>query len=213
MKKIKVVIAIIKDNVGRVLISKRNKNKKLADYWELPGGKIEKNESEIQALKRELFEELNITNICANYKTILDYDYEHLSVKLIVYQVYKYDNKLISKEEQKLRWLNINDALKTRLLPTTYIIFNRIHLPDIYWITPYDISMEILQKNIISHIKKGIKIIQIRNKNINEINLQKIQNIYKNHSVKMLLNTTNFSIENPIIDSFDGIHLSSKKNI
>ncbi|MDH5532836.1 MAG: NUDIX domain-containing protein [Candidatus Pacebacteria bacterium] len=58
------VAALIVDENSRFLICKRSKNKKfLPGIWHFPGGKVEKGESNIQALQRELIEEINIKNI------------------------------------------------------------------------------------------------------------------------------------------------------
>ena len=56
---INVVAAIIKKN-NYYLIVKRNKNKHLGLKWEFPGGKVEKNETFEDALRREIKEELDI---------------------------------------------------------------------------------------------------------------------------------------------------------
>jgi 8-oxo-dGTP diphosphatase len=62
MKKIEVVAAIIVCN-KLILCTQRkeNKLKYISKKFEFPGGKIEQGETKIEALKRELFEELNIT--------------------------------------------------------------------------------------------------------------------------------------------------------
>ncbi|MGI8535943.1 MAG: (deoxy)nucleoside triphosphate pyrophosphohydrolase [Mycobacteriales bacterium] len=48
--------ALIRD--GRVLASRRTQPPRLAGLWEFPGGKVEPGESDVQALVRELREEL-----------------------------------------------------------------------------------------------------------------------------------------------------------
>ena len=50
---INVVAAIIKKN-NYYLIVKRNRNKYLGLKWEFPGGKVEKNETFEDALRREI---------------------------------------------------------------------------------------------------------------------------------------------------------------
>ena len=50
--------AIIKD--GKLLLVRKR------DSWILPGGKIEKGESDLECLSREVFEELSGTRICNN---------------------------------------------------------------------------------------------------------------------------------------------------
>lgn len=52
-----VVCALIQE-AGRVLIARRPEGKKLAGFWEFPGGKIEPGESPEAALVREIEEEL-----------------------------------------------------------------------------------------------------------------------------------------------------------
>ena len=58
MKKVNVVAAIIKKD-DLYLIAQRLKGD-FAGLWEFPGGKIEEGELPVQALKREIREELNI---------------------------------------------------------------------------------------------------------------------------------------------------------
>ena len=53
MKYLKVVAAVIKQK-DKILIARRKKGKHLELKWEYPGGKLEKYEDEIAALKREL---------------------------------------------------------------------------------------------------------------------------------------------------------------
>ena len=59
MDKFDVVAAVIIKN-NKFFIAQRNRNKHLGLMWEFPGGKVEKNETFEQALKREIKEELNI---------------------------------------------------------------------------------------------------------------------------------------------------------
>ena len=58
MKKIELAGAILLDKENRILLMHRNT--KDLKQWELPGGKLEKNETPEQAVIRELKEELNI---------------------------------------------------------------------------------------------------------------------------------------------------------
>lgn len=54
-----VAAAIFRD--GQLLAARRPPGKRHGGRWELPGGKVEYNESEIEALHRELHEELSVT--------------------------------------------------------------------------------------------------------------------------------------------------------
>jgi len=56
-----VVAAALLDHDGRVLAAERSRPPKLAGRWEFPGGKVERGESEHEALARECREELGVT--------------------------------------------------------------------------------------------------------------------------------------------------------
>jgi|TARA_B100001758_G_C18404014_1_gene610827 8-oxo-dGTP diphosphatase len=66
-KIIEVVAAIITNENGEILVAKRDSNQPHPGKWEFPGGKLEKNEKEIDGLKRELFEEMNINIDISSY--------------------------------------------------------------------------------------------------------------------------------------------------
>jgi len=57
---LKIVIAFIQNDKGKLLITQRSFNSSYGGFWELPGGKIEDDETAENALFRELKEELNI---------------------------------------------------------------------------------------------------------------------------------------------------------
>ncbi|MGL4972613.1 MAG: NUDIX domain-containing protein, partial [Culicoidibacterales bacterium] len=59
-KKVIVVAAIIRNQVGEILVAQRNAKKNYGLMWEFPGGKVEPEETHAQALARELVEELGI---------------------------------------------------------------------------------------------------------------------------------------------------------
>jgi 8-oxo-dGTP diphosphatase len=53
--------ALLRD--GRVLASRRTGPAHLAGFWEFPGGKVEVGETDVEALQRELAEELGVTAV------------------------------------------------------------------------------------------------------------------------------------------------------
>lgn len=61
MERVAVVgAALIRDDAKAVLASRRTQPPRLAGLWEFPGGKVEAGESDVEALVRELREELEV---------------------------------------------------------------------------------------------------------------------------------------------------------
>ena len=58
-EKITVAAAVIRVD-GKYLITKRTQGTHLAGYWEFPGGKVEKGETTVDALTREILEEVGL---------------------------------------------------------------------------------------------------------------------------------------------------------
>lgn len=83
-QKIEAVMAIIKKE-KRVLIQKRPSKGLLADLWEFPGGKRKSNESLIQALRREIKEELGAEIEKEKYLTKVHHSYTQFQVTLHAY--------------------------------------------------------------------------------------------------------------------------------
>ncbi len=61
MNIVHVAVAVIKNQQGQFFIAQRPKRSHQGGLWEFPGGKIESNETVLDALNRELFEEVGIT--------------------------------------------------------------------------------------------------------------------------------------------------------
>jgi mutator protein MutT len=81
-RRIAVVAAVLQQADGRFLLAQRPQGKVYAGYWEFPGGKVEPGETPLQALARELHEELGIQVTTAHPWLIREFDYEHADVKL-----------------------------------------------------------------------------------------------------------------------------------
>jgi 8-oxo-dGTP diphosphatase len=57
---IEVAVAVLRDRDGRILLCRRPSAARYGGRWEFPGGKIETGESPLDALRRELREELGV---------------------------------------------------------------------------------------------------------------------------------------------------------
>lgn len=110
MKKIEVVAAIINFE-NKILCVQRPKNKLpyISEKFEFPGGKIEEGETKVEALKRELYEELNITaNIKSLYLTVIhEYPDFELTMHSFLCEVKSQELKL--NEHISLEWLTLKE--------------------------------------------------------------------------------------------------------
>src|SRR5512142_1851985 len=55
------VVACVIERDGKLLLCRRPANKRHGGLWEFPGGKVENGESDFDAVRRELTEELGVT--------------------------------------------------------------------------------------------------------------------------------------------------------
>ncbi|SFC88483.1 (deoxy)nucleoside triphosphate pyrophosphohydrolase [Algibacter pectinivorans] len=82
MKTILVTCAIIQFE-DKILAVQRSETMKLPLKWEFAGGKIESGESELDCIKREVFEELNIKIEVKERLTPVTHQYPNFKIKLI----------------------------------------------------------------------------------------------------------------------------------
>ena len=99
-----VVAAIIKKN-QTYLIVKRNKNKHLGLKWEFPGGKVEKNENFLNALLREIKEELNISINIGRKISQEKYKDKMIDIILHYYECQHISGKISLNEHEDMKWV------------------------------------------------------------------------------------------------------------
>jgi 8-oxo-dGTP diphosphatase len=97
MKTILVTCAIIQFD-DEILAVQRSEKMKLPLKWEFAGGKIEDGESEIDCIKREVFEELNIQIEVKKRLTPFTHQYPNFKIKLIPFTAQYVSGELRLKE-------------------------------------------------------------------------------------------------------------------
>ncbi len=116
----RVAVAIIERNVDgchEVLFAQRPAGKAYAGYWEFPGGKIEPGESVIDALIREIDEELGITIHAAAEWRIERFSYAHAHVELNFCRSSDWSGEPMGREGQALAWQRPDAISLSPLLP------------------------------------------------------------------------------------------------
>lgn len=107
-KTVHVVGAVIKNENDETLCALRGPEMELANFWEFPGGKIERGESNIEALKREIFEELDCEIDVLEPIEDTTYEYEKVIVRLETFHSKIKNGFPKSTEHAELRWVSID---------------------------------------------------------------------------------------------------------
>ncbi|EYC50420.1 7,8-dihydro-8-oxoguanine-triphosphatase [Hylemonella gracilis str. Niagara R] len=99
-----VAVGILIRDDGALLLSSRPEGKPYAGYWEFPGGKLEAGETVVQALRRELIEELGVTIADAEVWKVTEHDYPHALVRLHWCKVRAWSGEFEMREGQQMAW-------------------------------------------------------------------------------------------------------------
>lgn len=125
MKQIEVVAAIINDNHGRIFATQRGYGD-FKDWWEFPGGKIEPGETQEEALKREIREEL-LTEISVDkFLCTVEYDYPAFHLTMHCYLCHVKKGHLELKEHEAARWLTKELLDSVKWLPADLSVVDRL---------------------------------------------------------------------------------------
>jgi 8-oxo-dGTP diphosphatase len=125
--------AVIKNTRGQVLLLQRSDSSSFSEHWQLVEGKIEENESPVEAIKREIMEEIGVNVKMSEVKLVSHTQLEvkekkYLAVR-VVFEV-KVDSKEItlSNEHQAFAWYYITEVFDLPLLPGTKEVIEKMKL-------------------------------------------------------------------------------------
>jgi len=108
--------AIIKEN-DKIFLAQRKKNDNFPLYWEFPGGKVEKDETPEECLKREISEELGIEIEIISPFTFTLWDYKEFRILLLFFNCRIIKGKPKKIECSDWGWFGKEDVEKLKLLP------------------------------------------------------------------------------------------------
>ena len=108
-RRIQVVAGLIFRD-GRLLACQRHEKSAFPLKWEFPGGKVESGESDADALRRELKEELGISVSAMTFF----HEHEHAypdgpDVSLRFFKIVAFDREVTNRVFQRIEWLDLSE--------------------------------------------------------------------------------------------------------
>jgi len=104
-----VVAAVIRDETGKILLTRRPEGSHMGGLWEFPGGKVEAGEAPVTALERELEEELAISPKIGSPLTFSVHEEPGLRIVLLFFAATLGDALPRALEDQQIAWVAPED--------------------------------------------------------------------------------------------------------
>lgn len=123
---IDVVAAVIRDEAGRYLITRRRKGTHLEGLWEFPGGKRERDETLEESLGRELTEELGASFTVGERVETIRWTYPEKTVILHFFRCRLAAGTIAPQEGQLMEWVAPGDLRRFDFPPADAALLVRL---------------------------------------------------------------------------------------
>ena len=209
---VEVAAAVILRADGAFLLAKRPHGKVYAGWWEFPGGKVEAGEPAVQALSRELHEELGIEVRRAWPWLTRVFTYPHATVRLNFFRVTEWDGEPRPREGQDLAWQRLGEPLLEPMLPANSPIIASLALPPEYAVSAaQSLGEDEFLLRLDTRLQGGLKLLQLREKHLPRRALvelaQKACGLAHRYGAKVLVNgDAALAIE----AGADGVHFTAQ---
>jgi 8-oxo-dGTP diphosphatase len=121
-----VVAGLVIGEGDRVLITQRRADQALPLQWEFPGGKVEPGEAPVDALVRELREEIGVTVAVGRIWDVLFHAYPAFDLVMLVYLCRIVDGSPRAVEVADLAWVAARDLARWDILPADRPLVERL---------------------------------------------------------------------------------------
>jgi len=205
-----IVIGVLKRE-QTVCLSIRQSNQSFAGCWEFPGGKLESRESMQQGLQREFREELAIETFNWQPLMLIPWHYESVSVRLNVFTTEQFSGEPKGNEGQAIKWWPISELDTIEFPQANRGLIMALQLADKYMISGSFESTEDALGRLQCAFSQGIKLGQLRAKNMSEKNFVPLANraveLAHKSEASLLLNGHPKLLD--LVPEADGIQLAS----
>ena len=162
MRSIHVVAGVIRDPMGRVLLTRRTEGRDLAGLWEFPGGKCEPGESPEDALVRELREELGIEARVGEPLIRVPQRYPDKRLVLDVRGIASWQGPARGREGQALAWVPEDRLSRYPMPPADRPVVAALRQPPDYLVTPPGASADDWLAALERSLRSGVGRVQLR---------------------------------------------------
>ena len=127
MRHIEVAAAIIHDEENRIFATQRGSGD-WKDWWEFPGGKIEPGETPEEALKREIWEELETRIAVEHQVQTVQWDYPKFHLTMHCFWCRVESGELVLKEHEAAKWLKPEEWESVQWLPADWGVIEKLKM-------------------------------------------------------------------------------------
>ena len=208
-----VAAAVIRRRDGAILLGLRSSGGDQGGLWEFPGGKLENRERQIDALARELHEELGIGIKRGTPLIRVLYQYPDKRVDLEVLEVAEWSGEPVGREGQQIRWVKPADLSEIHFPEANLPITKALSLPRTALITPsLHTDASAFLQGLERCLDGGVELVQLR---LEPGNLAKVRRLHREavslcnrYAAKLLINGLTSDI---LHAGAHGLHLNARR--
>ena len=167
MPELQVAAGVIVNPSGLILIAKRHDHLHQGGLWEFPGGKIESGETPVQALARELSEEVGIEVLDATPLMVIRHDYPDRKIRLHVWRVDRFAGEAEGLLGQPLRWVRPDELSSFQFPEANRPVVTAARLPDRYALLDLPSGrLDDYRQRLAGYHERGIRLVRLRASNL-----------------------------------------------